>query len=64
MRGATGQLRRGAIGEAGEEAQENRKNDALYTYVVISKRHHLQVDKPFTGLRLGGRVLLDTRNAD
>lgn len=31
----------------------------LSAYVVITKRHHLENQKPFTGLRLGGQVLMD-----
>lgn len=36
----------------------------LVTYAVLSKRHHLTPEKPLTGWRLGGHVLVDKTSDD
>ncbi|MDV4155895.1 hypothetical protein [Rhizobium brockwellii] len=38
--------------------------DRIATYAVISKRHYIPAQKPLTGYRLGGNVLVDEKDDD
>jgi hypothetical protein len=45
-------------------SQANNDSQSSQTYAVITKRQRIEAGKPFTGLRLGGNVLLDDAGND
>lgn len=48
------------LGTTSQDMQNNR----FATYAVISRRHYLPDEKPVTGFRLGGNVLVDRDSDD